>query len=220
MSVPDPVHAAALGEQVIKPVFFIWLDIVDDPLRANTSGTDVTPFGTGDDDLDDFEFKGIRADIISVSPVRFKPGGSESVTVELSGLPSLDDDLIEAIDDRSTWQSRDARLWRIVRNASNIQQGGFHGYYTGKITNLRHGGSPTEGMTITCTIEGYLSVFSEASNRTYLDQSRYDPGDESARATIAVANGNYGNARTTTSGGSGSGGGNDGARFNLNEPLT
>lgn len=198
MSLPDATHAAALSASVIKPVFFAWLDIDTDPVRANTSGVDLTPTGTGDADLDDFEFFGISGDFVDISPVRYRSGGSESVTARLSGIPGVDDDTLALLADKANWQGRDARLWRIVRNAANVQQGGFHAYYTGKMVGLTHGGSPADGLALTVTIEGYLSVFSEASNRTYLDQQRYDSGDESARAAIAIANGNYGNARTVT----------------------
>lgn len=200
MSVPDPVHAAALDEPIIKPVFFAWLDLDGDPIRANTSGKNITPAATGDSDLDGHEFLGIDAKFVSISAVRYRPGGSESVTAELSGIPGIDDDTLALLADRANWQSRDARLWRIVRNAANVQQGGYHAYYTGKMTNLSHGGAPADGLKLTVTIEGYLSAFSEASNRTYLDQARYDSGDESARAAIAIANGNYGNAPSITTG--------------------
>lgn len=196
MSLPDATHAAALDADVIKPVFFAWLDIDGDPVRANTAGKNITPSGTGDADLDGFEFLGISGDLVTISPVRFKPGGSDTVTAELSGIPGIDDDTLSILADRSNWQGRDARLWRIVRNAANVQQGGYHAYYTGKMVGLTHGGSPAEGLRLAVTIEGYLSVFSEASNRTYLDQSRYDSGDESARAAIAIANGNYTGALT------------------------
>lgn len=206
MSIPDPTHAAALDEPIIKPVFFAWLDILGDPVRANTSGRDITPTATGDPDLDDELFDGISGDFVNISPVRYKAGGSESVTAELSGIPGLDDDTLALLADKTNWQGRDARLWRIVRNASNVQQGGFHAYYTGKMVALSHGGSPGDGLRLSVTIEGYLSAFSEASNRTYLDQSRFDAGDESARAAIAIANGNYTGAPSATTPMGGGGG--------------
>lgn len=190
MSLPDSTHAAALSASVIKPVFFIWLDIQGDPVRANTSGRDVTPSGTGDPDLDGQTFIGIGADVLEVSPVKFKEGGSESVAVRLSGIPGLDDDTLATIETTTNWRGREARLWRTVRNAANVQQGGFHAYYTGRMTGLAHSGS-VSGQSLTLTIESYLAVLSEASNRTYLDQERFDPGDLSAKAAIAIANGNY-----------------------------
>lgn len=197
MSLPDTTHAAALDADIIKPVFFAWLDIDTDPVRANTSGADITPTGTGDTDLDGFEFIGITGDLVDVSPVRYKEGGSESVTAQLSGLAGLDDDVLALIEDPANWRGREARLWKIVRDAENVQQGGFHAYYTGRMTALRHSGSST-GQMLTVTIESYLATFSEASNRTYLDQERYDSGDLSAQAAIAIANGNYTGAPTSS----------------------
>ncbi|MXP42994.1 hypothetical protein [Allopontixanthobacter sediminis] len=205
MSLPDSVHSAALDAEIIKPVFFAWLDILGDPVRANTSGADITPMGTGDPDLDGHTFLGISGNFVDISSVKYRQGGSDSVTAELSGIEGLDDDTLGLIGDPLNWRSRDARLWRIVRNAANVQQGGFHAYYTGKMTGLTHSGDATQ-QKLRVTIESYLAVFSEASNRTYLDQSRYDAGDESARAAIAIANGDYGGA----SRGGGSGGGTPG----------
>jgi hypothetical protein len=196
MSLPDATFAAQLDEAVIKPVFFIWLDIDGDPVRVNTSGRNITPSGTGDVDLDGLAFDGIGGGLLDVSSVRFKEGGSESVTVTLSGIAGLDDDTLTQIENAANWRGREARLWRIVRNAANVQQGGYHAYYTGRIISLRHSGS-VRGQVLTLTVESYLAMLSEASNRTYLDQERYDAGDLSAQATIAVANGNYTGASTT-----------------------
>ena len=193
MSLPDAGQVAALDDPVIKPVFFAWLDIDTDPIRANTSGKDITPSGTGDTDLDGFEFIGISGQFVDISAVSYRQGGSESVTAQLSGIPGLDDDTLALIDDRANWSGRDARLWRIVRDSSNVQQGGYHAYYTGKMTGLTHTGSG-ENQVLQVTIEGYLSVFSAPSNNTYLSQTRYDSGDLSPQAAIAIANGDYGGA--------------------------
>jgi hypothetical protein len=204
VSLPDSTHVAALGAEVIKPVWFVYLDIDGDPVRANTSGANITPSGTGDPDLDGHEFLGISAAFVDITPVKQAGGGSDTVTAQLSGIPGLDDDMLATIEDPANWRARDARLWRIVRNEANVQQGGFHNYYTGKMVALSHGGS-IEGQTLRMTIESYLAVFSEASGRSYLDQERFDPGDLSARAAIAIANGNYGGA--SSPGGAGGGGG-------------
>lgn len=193
MSLPDATAIAALQEQVIKPVWFAYLDFDGDPIRCNSSGASITPTGTGDVDLDDNPFIGISGELLSVSPVKFATGGSDSVTAELSGIPGVDDATLAVIADPTKWRGRDARLWRIIRNAANVQQGGFHGYYTGKMVAITHSGTPGS-QRLVVTIESYLAVFIQASNRTYMDQSRYDAGDNSAAAAIAIANGNYTNA--------------------------
>lgn len=205
MSLPDATHAAALDAEVVNPIWFGWLDFVGDPVRANTSGANITPSGTGDPDLDGFEFLGVTARLVSVSPVRIREGGSETVTAEISGIQGLDATDLALLNNPANWRGRDARLWRIVRNSANVQQGGYHAYYTGKMVALTHSGN-SEGQTIRVTIESYLAVFASASNRTYLNQAEYDPGDESARASIAIANGNYGGASLGGSGAGGSGG--------------
>lgn len=196
MSVPDPTAAAALEGDVIKPVFFAWLDIDTDPVRANSSGHDITPTGTGDPDLDGDLFIGIGHMFVDVGSVKVSDQGTESVTATLSGLPVIDEDTLNLLGDPANWQGNVARLWRVIRDASNVQQGGFQPYYTGHMTALEIGGDD-QGQTISVTIETYLAAFSAAPNRTYLDQKRYDSGDQSAKAAIAIANGVSGSLGNT-----------------------
>ena len=101
--------------------------------------------------------------------------------------------MLELLDDVSNWRSRDADVWQVIRNVSNIQQGGFRRWCSGKIVALTHAGDP-QGLKIKVQIEGYLSVLSEASNKTYLEQELYDPNDLSARAAIGIANGSFSRA--------------------------
>lgn len=209
MSLPDATASAALDGDVVKPVFFAWLDILGDEVRANSSGRDWTPTGTGDDELDDFLFVGIGAKFVDISGVRVSDEGTETVTATLSGLPVIDSDTLNAIGDRANWQGRVARLWRVIRDASNVQQGGYQPYYTGYMTSLEIGGDEA-GQTISVAIETYLAAFSGPPNRTYLDQGRFDAGDLSPRAGIAIVNGvsgALGNTPNTPRGGSGGSGG-------------
>lgn len=210
MSLPDTTAIAALQAEVIKPVFYAFLDIAGGQVRCNTSGADVTPSGTGDTDLDGKLFTGISGAFIDIGEVAYRQGGSESVTATLSGIPEVDAASLALLADPANWRGRDARLWRVIRNAANVQQGGYHAYYTGRMTGLSHS-ADDDGQTISVTIESYLAVFSEASNRTYLSQDQYDSGDLSAKASIAIANGNYtgaiaGSGYTGTIGGIGGGG--------------
>lgn len=205
MSVPDATAAAALEADIIKPVFFAYLDIDTDPVRANSSGHDITPSGTGDGDLDGDLFIGIGHMFVDISSVKVSDQGTESVSAMLSGLPVIDEDTLNLLGDPANWQGRLARLWRVIRNAANVQQGGYQPYYTGYMTSLEIGGDES-GQTITVTIETYLAAFSAAPNRTYLDQGRYDAGDMSPKAAISIANGVSGVVgNTPTRAGSGGG---------------
>ena len=197
MSRPDATASAALGLSVIKPIFLVYLDIDGDEVRANTSGYDMALTGTGDPDLDGFTYYGISGDFIDISPVKNVAGGSDTVTGELSGIEGVDSSLLASIQDKTNWQGRVARLWRIVRDGVDVQQGGIQSYYTGYMMALDHIGS-VSGQTLRMTIESYLAILSQASYRTYLQQELYDAGDLSARAGIAIANGIESNAAAST----------------------
>lgn len=75
MSRPDAAASAALDAPVIRPVFFCYLDIVGDPLRACTAGRSYSFSGTGDPDLDGFSFDGVDPTVVDIGPVRNKDGG-------------------------------------------------------------------------------------------------------------------------------------------------
>lgn len=188
MSRPDAAASAAIDAQTIRPVFFCYLDIVGDPLRACTAGKSIAFAQTGDPDLDGFTYDGIDPTVVDIGPVRSKDGGADSVTAKLSGIIVLDAELLNTIGNRANWQGRTARLWRMIRDEDRQQRGAVQHYYTGWMTALDIAGEPGN-QTINLTIQSYLAAYSQASNRTYLDQATFDPGDLSARAAIAIANG-------------------------------
>tara|TARA_R110000787_G_scaffold208846_7_gene318903 strand:- start:35731 stop:36393 length:663 start_codon:yes stop_codon:yes gene_type:complete len=195
MSRPDATASAALDGDIIRPVFFVYLDIVGDPVRFTTVGYDVTMSGTGFAEMDGHDFLGISGKFIDISPVRVRRGGSDPVTGSLSGLRAIDNDTLNTIGDPANWQGRTAMLWRLIRNEAGSQRGAIQHYYTGYMTSLSIGGDPGQ-QVIDISIESYLAAFGQASNRTYLDQDLFDPGDLSARASIAIANGVSGNPLT------------------------
>lgn len=207
MSLPDTTASAALSGAVIKPVWFVYLDVVGDPLRANSSGVDISVTGSGQDDLDG-SFVGIDNQLVDISPLKIAPGGSDTMTAKLSGLPDLDDAIRATLANKANWQGRVARLWRMIRDENNVQQGAIQHYYTGYMMALMHSGSP-DYLTMELSIESYLAAFSAASNRSYLDQEAFDPLDLSAKAALAIANGNKSSIITggTGEGNYGGGGG-------------
>lgn len=213
----DATASAALDETVIKPIFLGFIDFLNEPMRVNTSGADLTLTGTGEVDIDGIPFMGLRADVVDIGPVANRAGGTDSIQITLSGLPVLDADMLAEISDPANWRSREIRLWRIIRNAFNVQQGGVQHYYTGYMSNLTMPVSAT-GQTIEVTVESYLAAYGPASNRSYLDQKKYDAGDLSARAAIAIGNnasgGNPGGGVFSPSYGNIPGGGGGGGRFN------
>lgn len=188
MSRPDAAASAALDADIIAPAFFVFMDIDGDPIRFTTLGYDADIAGSGYPEMDGFTFQGVGGKFVDISPVKVKAGGSESVTGRLSGLRDLDNDTLNTIGDPSNWQGREAMLWRMIRDETGSQQGAIQHYYTGYMVSLLIAGDPAS-QVIELTIEGYLAAHSGASNRTYMDQDRYDPGDLSPAAALATANG-------------------------------
>lgn len=191
----DATASAALDAEVVLPVHFIFLDIVGDPLRANTSGRNLTISGSGITNFDG-TYLGIPAKFVSVSDVKASQTGSDTVTAGLSGLINLDNDLLNVLGDKTLWKSRLGQLWRMIRDETRTQQGGVQHYYTGYMTNMQVGGS-RQSQTIQVSLENYLAAFASASNATYLNQADFDPGDLSAKASIAIANGVSANPLTS-----------------------
>jgi hypothetical protein len=169
------------------PVFLAFFDVAGDPIRATTLNYPVTLPGHADPDLSGRTFSP-AAGVLDVGDVTHAEGGSETLTVELSGLLLPDAELLAALGDRSNWQRRAARLWVILRGEDRSQIGAIANYYTGEMSSVRLRAG-RERQTIALEIEGYKALLTRASNRSYLDQARYDPGDLSAQATIGASNG-------------------------------
>jgi hypothetical protein len=205
----DATATAQLSASSLAVAWFIWLDISGDPLRITTLGADFTFASTGDSDLDGNTFNAFRADVLTVGPVSQSDSGSDTVTVTLSGIVMIDTTLLNAIGDRTLWQGRTCRIWFAIYDPTGTtQQGAIVPHYTGYMTSVEIADSP-QTQQITLSAENYLAAFNEPSNRSYLNQSTYDPADTSAGATIAAANGarHHGNGgrgnSTGTAGGTG-----------------
>lgn len=186
---PDEAAAAALADRVRRPVTFCYLDIAEEPVRVTDAPYSLTFAGTGDVDLDGFTFQAVDPRLVSVTSVKAKDTGTDTVTLTLSGLIGIDGELMNTIGTKANWQGRDARLWKAMLDPVDLTRiGAIWSYYTGYMNVPKIIGDQTM-QTITLDLESYISFFGQASNRTYLDQVNYDPGDKSAELAIAIANG-------------------------------
>lgn len=196
----DTSARTAAAADVVAPAFFIFCDVLGDPVRATTFSPGITPAGTGDADLDGFAFTGISPEVLKVGDVAHSEDGSDTLQVELSGIVTLDTELMNDLGNVTKWRGRTARLWvRFWDIEARAWAGGFVPYYTGYMWGVEIDPG-AERQAIRLTIENYIAIFSAASNRTYLSQRDFDASDTSAQASISSANG-------TRSGGSFSGSG-------------
>ena len=185
---PNLATRNALDARVRRPVTFCFLDLADGPVRVTDGPYDVTFSGTGDADLDGFTFQAVDSKVVGVSVVKAKEGGSDGVSLTLRGLMGVDSDTLNTIGNKANWQGRDARLWKGMLDPDTAQLIGVWAFYTGYMSVPKIVGDQ-RSQTIVLNLESYLAYFGQASNRTYLDQQLYDPGDRSAELSIAIANG-------------------------------
>lgn len=197
----DAAGIAELTKPTLRPFFCAWLDISGGEIRATTAPISLTFSGTGDVDLDTYTFDAVDHTVIAVGEVTHSENGSDTVQITLSGLIGIDTDTLNQIGTKSNWQGRTARLWLgfVTADSAVIS---IAAYYTGYMMTPRISGS-TETQSITLEVESYLASMTEASGRTYLDQSRYDSADTSAAATVANANGTSAGLVTTATNNSG-----------------
>ena len=186
---PDEAAQGALAADVRRPVTFCFLDLASGPIRVTNAPYSFSFAGTGDEDLDGFTFDAVDPRVVSVGTVKAQEGGSDTLLLTLSGLAGVDDELMNELGDRANWAGRDCRLWRAMLDPQNLTRvGAIWSYYTGYMSVPKIVGDRST-QTIQLSVESYLAFFSAASNRTYLDQQSYDPGDRSAELAIAIANG-------------------------------
>lgn len=199
MPVLDATAKAAMDGSELAVAWFLYLDISGDPLRVTTLGKDFTFSSTGDADLDGKTFAAFDGRPLSISNVNNSESGSETLTLELSGIVTIDTALLADIANVALWQGRVCRLWFQVYDAAGVSpQGAIVPYYTGYMVGVDLTDSP-KAQSIRLSVENYLAAFSQASNRSYLNQKDYDAADTSAAATMAAANG----ARKATGGAGG-----------------
>ena len=182
----SPTTQAALEAEILHWRALVYADFVGDTLRATNNIIDKTVSGSGDPELNG-TYESFTNNIIDISPVQHNETGSDTVSIQMSGL-IVNSDFLNLIGDKAKWQGRPARLWFFVSNDAGGQIGDIVPYYTGYMNDISISGGPSE-QTVTLTIENYLTSLSVAANRTYMMQKLYDAGDLSANATLGAANG-------------------------------
>lgn len=190
----DATTQAALEAQVLHWRVLIYADFDGDVLRGTSGLYDRVITGSGDSELDG-TYESYDHNLIEVGAVKHNENGSDTVSISMGGLIVNNVDFLNLIGDKSKWQGRIARLWFYCVDEDEVQIGSIIPYYTGYMNDVTISGNPSE-QTVILTIENYLVSLSGASAKTYLQQSIYDSGDESAAAAIAAANGVEGGGLT------------------------
>ncbi len=207
----DSTAKTAVGSTAFAAAYFIFLDIVGDPLRFTTFGADTTVTGSGDSELDG-SYPAFGGQLIDIGDVSNSDSGSETMAITLSGIVTIDTILLNEIGDKSKWQGRTCRIWcRLYDETGVTAQGAIFPLYTGYASSVKIVAAPDQQI-IQMSVENWRAAFNQPSNRTYMGQKDYDSADTSAQATLAASNGmrrESGGAGAGSPGGVGMGPGGD-----------
>lgn len=204
----DTAAAGALNRDVIRAADFAFFDFSGAPLRVTTFGADVTVTASGDSELDG-TYSAVSAKLVDLGEVSHGEGGSGTLVAQLSGILTLDADMLADIADTTKWRGRVIRRWKRLYDENDATVGAFAPYYTGYMVSVEILPS-RESQIIRVQCENYLAMLKQPSNRTYLGQKNYDSADTSAAATISAANGASRGPGAAVGGNGGGGGGRDG----------
>lgn len=188
MPTMDSTAKTAAAGSAFAAAYFIFLDIVGDPLRFTTFGVDTVVSASGDSELDG-TYPAFGGQLIDIGDVSNSDSGSEAMTITLSGIVSIDTTLLNEIGDVTKWRGRTCRIWcRLYDETGVTAQGAIFPLYTGYASSVKIVTEP-EQQVIQLSVENWRAAFNAPSNRTYQGQKDYDAADTSAAATLAASNG-------------------------------
>ena len=169
----------AEGEkEVMYPVWFLWLDIEDDPLFAFT-GIGEIAFAedeTGDAALDGNTFAGIGVAAM-IGDIEESENGSGATRITIPGVDPALPGFKPLIADRKKWQFRRAVLWfsymtedgtGLVDDPQREKTGRLDGL---EVTHDR------DTCTISINIEGFAASGQYPTGTKYAEQPEIDPND-------------------------------------------
>lgn len=174
---------ASLSQPVISAAVLLFADFVDLPIRVAYAKHPIyvpNLLSGGDAQCWDEFFETVDDRVLQIGPVNKEQGGSSPLTITFTGDPS-NPELLEAIEDPALYAGRTVRLWIVLHSQGTATEivAGYRGYMTLPGQDYDPG-----SFTVTMQAENYLALLSAAPARTYLAQSLYDAGDQSALVSM------------------------------------
>lgn len=170
------LDATASAKQV-NATILVYADFQDEPVRACYAPMPLTvPTGLADADADceGFTFDTMDSQVLQIGKISHGDGGTDTMGFVLHADPD-NPELLNAIEDPDLYLGRVVRLWLAFHNNAGLVTE-LRPVYRGYMT-LPAQQSDGTNYVITMEAENYVSLLSEAQNRTYLNSKRYDSGD-------------------------------------------
>lgn len=177
--------SAAAEAPVVRPVWFLYLDIKNDPLKIWTGPIGVALSSTGDSTLDGTWLPG--SGLIEIGEIVDDERGSGPVSLQMSGVDPALPLFKQIIADGRLWRRRRAIIWQSYLN--DVTQLAFTPVRKkiGRMDDLRMIQNRQTAL-ITLNIEGFAARSAEALGTRYSEQRDIDPTDKSQDFVHDLAN--------------------------------
>lgn len=170
---------------VVRPVWFVYLDIADDPLKMWTGPMGITLSSTGDSTLDgDWLSSSGLADIGEIVE---DENGSGPTRLEMSGVDPALPLFKQVIADGRVWRRRRAVIWLSYMNDAGALAYTPQRQKVGRMDDLRMVQGEDSAL-ITLNIEGFAARSGDALGTRYSEQRDIDPTDKSQDWVHDLAN--------------------------------
>ena len=186
----DSSTAAAFSTSPVYEIWFIRLDINNDPVYVNSSLSDISfPGGSGyDPQIVGFTFKGI-GNIGQIDAISDTLDGSQTLTLTLPGVQLTNDYLHQIINNADLWQRRFAYVWVATFDNTGALVGKPVRVKSGRMDKMPISIDPDNGTgTLQVQIESMAAYSGEALNTRYIEQPIVDNSDTSQNWVADLAN--------------------------------
>ena len=177
---------AQLAQPTLYLAVLVFADFDDLPIRGAFAHQPVTvPAGLADADADcaGFTFDPLDDNILQLGEIEQSRQGGGGVRLVLRVDPAATPELLTAINTPALYDGRPVKVWFVVHNSAG----------TALQIELKHVGymvrpsktGSANSLDVAMETEDWLAIASSGPRGgTYLEQSRFDPGDASAAATL------------------------------------
>ena len=201
-------YEAEAEKVVVRPAWFVFLDIKDDPLKFWTGPMAINLSSTGDSLLDgDWSADG---GLVDIGEIVEDENGSGPSRLEMSAVDPAQPAFKQIIADGRLWKRRRAVIWMSYVNDAGVLAFTPRRKKTGRMDDLRMI-QDSDSALITLNIEGFAARSGDALGTRYSEQRDIDPTDKSQDWAADLANkkpdiGSSGSGGGTSGGGGGGGG--------------
>ncbi len=200
-------YEAEAEKTVVRPAWFVFLDIKDDPLRLWTGPMGITLSATGDTPLNGNWSPG--SGLVDIGEIVEDENGSGPTRLEMSAVDPAQPAFKQIIADGRLWRRRRAIIWLSYINEAGALAFTPRRKKTGRLDDLRMSQGVAEAI-ISINIEGFAARSGEALGTKYSEQRDIDPSDKSQDWVHDLANKSADIGQTGQGAATGGGGGNPG----------